>query len=118
VPPNIIATHPPCGNLSGMCTGLIENFLFLFLENELGASKALIGLSRTVTCASEVRPAARLNTEGRRFGSTRVGLGWYKYGAPGWEESTAPCGAGGAGGPAPAAVPVLLRRGPRKVPVN
>ena len=40
--------------ISGSFTGVIENFLFLYLEQELGASKTLIGLSRFVTCFCEV----------------------------------------------------------------
>jgi hypothetical protein len=38
----------------GTSMGVIECFLFLYL-GELGASKALMGLSLTVTCAAEVR---------------------------------------------------------------
>eukprot|EP00051_Salpingoeca_urceolata_P034053 m.23311 g.23311 ORF g.23311 m.23311 type:complete len:605 (-) comp7128_c0_seq2:291-2105(-) len=39
--------------VSGYCMGVIENFLFLFLEN-IGAHSNLLGLSRSVTCAAEV----------------------------------------------------------------
>ena len=40
--------------LCGICTGVIENFLFIFLKNDLHADRALVGLSRTVTCGAEV----------------------------------------------------------------
>eukprot|EP00035_Acanthoeca_spectabilis_P008504 m.154957 g.154957 ORF g.154957 m.154957 type:complete len:428 (+) comp14391_c0_seq3:476-1759(+) len=40
--------------LCGVGSGVIENFLFLYLRDEFGASNGLIGLGRTVTCASEV----------------------------------------------------------------
>lgn len=40
--------------LCGIMTGVIENFLFIFLQDEVHASKSLIGFSRSVTCAAEV----------------------------------------------------------------
>lgn len=40
--------------LCGMCTGVIENFLFIFLQDDLDAGQELIGASRSVTCAAEV----------------------------------------------------------------
>eukprot|EP00040_Diaphanoeca_grandis_P016953 m.87915 g.87915 ORF g.87915 m.87915 type:complete len:376 (-) comp26136_c0_seq3:97-1224(-) len=40
--------------LCGIMTGIIENYLFIFLETDVQASKTLIGLSRAVTCAAEV----------------------------------------------------------------
>lgn len=40
--------------LCGVGSGVIENFLFLFLRQELHASSGIMGLGRLVTCGSEV----------------------------------------------------------------
>jgi len=56
----------------GIGTGVIENFLFLFLQEELGASKALVGLGRTVTCISEVPMFWFAPTLIRRLGALGV----------------------------------------------
>eukprot|EP00052_Salpingoeca_macrocollata_P007711 m.61657 g.61657 ORF g.61657 m.61657 type:complete len:481 (+) comp16210_c0_seq1:20-1462(+) len=40
--------------VSGYATGVIETFLFIYLEQGLGASRTLLGLSRFMTCAAEV----------------------------------------------------------------
>lgn len=58
--------------VSGSFTGVIENFLFLFLEQELEASKTLIGLSRFVTCACEVPMFWIAGTMMKRMGTSGV----------------------------------------------
>ena len=40
--------------ISGFNTGIISNFTFIFVEQTLGASSLLLGVSRFITCASEL----------------------------------------------------------------
>eukprot|EP00041_Stephanoeca_diplocostata_P013878 m.247627 g.247627 ORF g.247627 m.247627 type:complete len:169 (+) comp19499_c0_seq2:1251-1757(+) len=58
--------------LCGIGTGVIENFLFLFLQNDLHGPKTLLGLSRFITCAAEIPMFWYAGTLTKRFGTFGV----------------------------------------------